>query len=179
MDTDVKDLTETQKKENTKTRRRVHSQLGYTKLETAEIVETMNKLLANYSVHYQKLRNFHWNVKGPDFFDIHEQFEDQYNFAKVAIDDIAERIRVFGQTPMSTMRDYLDTSEIKESGTDLSAHEMVKEILKDYKILLEYMFDTLEVAIENGDSGTEDMVKGFIKTIEKNHWMFTSFSQEN
>lgn len=158
------------------TKKRTFKKLGYTKLETAELVEAMNKLLANYSVHYQKLRNFHWNVKGADFFDIHEQFEDQYNDAKVNIDDIAERIRVFGQTPLSTMREYLDISDIKESPTDLPAMDMVREILKDYNILLEYMFNVIEIAIENGDSGTEDMIKGFIKEVEKNHWMMTAFS---
>jgi starvation-inducible DNA-binding protein len=153
--------------------------LGYTKLQTAEITDSLNQLLANYSVHYQKLRNFHWNVKGADFFDVHEQFEEQYNDVKVAIDDIAERIRVFGQTPLSTMREYLDASEIKESGTDLTAMEMVKEIIRDYEVLLEYMFKVIEYAIENGDSGTEDMVKSFVKTTEKNHWMMSAFSSES
>ncbi|KOF03058.1 ferritin [Roseivirga seohaensis subsp. aquiponti] len=147
-------------------------------METAELVDAMNKLLANYSVHYQKLRNFHWNVKGPDFFDIHEQFEQQYNTAKVSIDDVAERIRVFGQTPMSTMRDYLETSDIKESSTDLSAMEMVSEIVKDYEILLEHMFNVIEVALNNGDSGTVDMVNSMVKYTEKNHWMLTAFSKK-
>ncbi|MEO9965425.1 MAG: DNA starvation/stationary phase protection protein [Reichenbachiella sp.] len=160
-----------------KTTTRMYTKLGYTKLETAEIVEGLNRLLANYSVHYQKLRNFHWNVRGGDFFEIHERFEDQYNFAKKAIDEIAERIRVFGQTPLSTMRDYLETSEIKESGTDLTAMEMVQEILKDYEILLEFMFNSIEEAIDKGDSGTEDLIKGFVKQIEKNHWMLTAFSK--
>ena len=157
---------------------RTFVKLGYTKLETAEIVDALNKLLANYSVHYQKLRNFHWNVKGPDFFDIHEKFEDQYNAAKVAIDDIAERIRVFGQTPLSTMRDYLETSEIKESGSDLEGMEMVSEILRDYGILLEHMFNVVNAALDNGDSGTVDMMNTFIKRTEKNHWMLTAFSKK-
>ncbi len=163
----------------TKNKRRPFARLGYTKLETAELVDALNKLLANFSVHYQKLRNFHWNVKGPDFFDIHEKFEDQYKSAQLAIDEIAERIRVFGQTPLSTMQDYLETSDIRESGTDMSSLEMVREILKDYETLLEYMFNVIEVAIDKGDSGTEDMVKGFVKETEKNHWMLTAYSHQS
>ncbi len=153
-------------------------QLGYSKLQTAELVSALNKLLANYSIHYQKLRNFHWNVTGADFFDIHEQFEKQYNYAKVAIDDIAERIRVFGQTPLSRMADYLEVADIKEAPTDLTAMAMVREIIEDYETLLEHMFHAIDKAIENGDSGTEDMVKGFVKVTEKNHWMMTAFSQK-
>ncbi|MEQ8712766.1 MAG: DNA starvation/stationary phase protection protein [Cyclobacteriaceae bacterium] len=167
------------KKPKEELKKRSFARLGYSKLETAELVESMNRLLANFSVHYQKLRNFHWNVKGADFFDVHEKFEDQYNFSKVAIDDIAERIRVFGQTPLSTMREYLETSDIKESGTDLAAMEMVQEILKDYEILLEHLFKVIEVAIDHGDSGTEDLAKGIVKAVEKNHWMMTAFSSKN
>ncbi|HBH23576.1 MAG TPA: DNA starvation/stationary phase protection protein [Cytophagales bacterium] len=169
------DLQETEQKTKQK---RAFSKLGYTKLETAELVDSLNNLLANYSIHYQKLRNFHWNVKGSDFFDIHEKFEEQYNSAKVAIDDIAERIRVFGQTPLSTMQDYLGQADIKETGTNLTGLEMVREIIKDYEKLLESMFKVIETTLKNGDSGTEDMIKGFVKQTEKNHWMMTAFSHQ-
>lgn len=149
--------------------------LGWTDEETARITEVLNRLLANYSVHYQKLRNYHWNVKGSDFFDLHERFEQQYNEARENIDEIAERIRVFGKTPLSTMREYLDNSEIVETGTDLPSDIMVREILSDFRILLEHMFEVVDVAADLGDSGTEEMVKSFIHDIEKHHWMLTAF----
>src|ERR1041384_7583830 len=76
--------------------------LGWTAKETDKISKALNDLLANYSVHYQKLRNYHWNVKGSDFFDLHIEFEQQYTEAQQNIDDIAERIRVFSKTPVST-----------------------------------------------------------------------------
>jgi starvation-inducible DNA-binding protein len=162
---------------NNKTSKRVFAKLGYSAIETLELTNALNKLLASYSVHFQKLRNFHWNVKGGDFFDIHEKFEAQYNAAIVTIDDIAERIRIFGQTPLSRMSDYLESSIILEVDTNLTSKEMVEETLKDYRILLEQMFDVVDAAIENGDSGTEDMIKSMIKQLEKNHWMLTAFSQ--
>lgn len=149
--------------------------LGWSSEETEAISSVLNELLANYSVHYQKLRNFHWNVKGSDFFDLHERFEQQYNEARENIDEIAERIRVFGKVPLSTMRDYLATAEIKESGSDLPSDLMVREVLSDFRILLEYMFAVVDVAVELGDSGTEEMVKGFIHNVEKHHWMLTAF----
>jgi starvation-inducible DNA-binding protein len=149
--------------------------LGWSTEETEVITSSLNALLANYSVHYQKLRNYHWNVKGHDFFDLHEQFELQYNEARENIDGIAERIRVFGKTPLSTMRDYLDQAEIKETTTDLQSDIMVREILSDYRILLDSMFAVVDVSVEHGDSGTEEMVKQFIHAIEKHHWMLSSF----
>lgn len=159
-------------------KKRSFVKLGYTKLETVELVNSMNQLLADYSVHYQKLRNFHWNVVGTDFFELHEKFEEQYNDAKVDIDDIAERIRIFGLNPYSTMKEYIDNASINEVSSDLNSDEMVKEIINDYLLLLEQMFNVLELSIEHGDSGTEDMVKTMIKRIEKNHWMMSAFSIE-
>lgn len=149
--------------------------LGWSEEETARIVSELNDLLANYSVHYQKLRNYHWNVKGSDFFDLHDQFEQQYNEARENIDEIAERIRVFGKTPLSTMKDYLEESEIVETGTDLPSDLMVREVLSDFTILLGHMVSVVDVSVELGDSGTEELIKGFIKGIEKHHWMLSAF----
>lgn len=151
------------------------TKLGWTSEEIEKITYALNSLLANYSIHYQKLRNYHWNVKGSDFFDLHEQFELQYNESLQHIDDIAERIRIFGQTPLSTLNDYLRVSEIKETTGPLTSDIMVREILSDYRILLQYMFNTVEIAGDQHDSGTEEMVKGFIKMIEKHHWMLSAF----
>ncbi len=149
--------------------------LGWTTDETEEITKSLNELLANYTVHYQKLRNYHWNVKGPDFFDLHEQFEKQYTEAIQNIDDIAERIRIFGKAPVSTLQEYIDISEIKETTSQLNSELMVREILTDYRILLKHMCLVVEVAVEHEDSGTEEMVKRFINSIEKHHWMLSAF----
>src|SRR6188768_4029732 len=147
--------------------------LGWSAKETKHIATALNQLLANYSVHYQKLRNYHWNVKGSDFFDLHEQFETQYTEALQNIDDIAERIRIFQETPLSTMKEYLDTSVIKETTPSLTSDLMVREILSDYRILLEQMFFVVEIAAGQNDSGTEEMIKVFIHNIEKHHWMLS------
>jgi starvation-inducible DNA-binding protein len=149
--------------------------LGWSSAETVKITRALNALLSNYIIHYQKLRNYHWNVKGNDFFDLHEEFEKQYTEAIKNIDDIAERIRIFGETPVSVLKDYLETSEIKETGTNLTSELMVRELLSDYRILLQYMFSVVEVASAERDSGTEEMVKVFVSHIEKHHWMLSAF----
>lgn len=151
------------------------TKLGWTTEEIQNICTALNQLLANYSVHYQKLRNYHWNVKGNDFFDLHEQFETQYTEALQNLDDIAERIRIFQETPLSTMKEYLETSDVKETSSSLTSDLMVREILSDYRILLEHMFTVVDIAISQRDSGTEEMVKVFIHNIEKHHWMMSAF----
>ncbi len=149
--------------------------LGWTTEEVEKITHALNSLLANYSVHFQKLRNFHWNVKGSDFFDLHAEFESQYKEAFENIDEIAERIRVFGETPYSTMQEYLRHSEIKKASTQHASDIMVRELLNDYRVLIQYLGAVIEIASEQYDVGTENMIKGYIKKIEKHHWMLTAF----
>lgn len=149
--------------------------LGWSTEEVEKITHALNSLLANYSVHFQKLRNFHWNVKGSDFFDLHSEFEIQYKEAFESLDEIAERIRVFGETPYSTMQEYLKHSEIKEAATNHPSDIMVRELLNDYRILIQYLEAVIGIASEQNDAGTENMVKSYIKKIEKRHWMLSAF----
>ncbi|TXN35216.1 DNA starvation/stationary phase protection protein [Flagellimonas hymeniacidonis] len=149
--------------------------LGFTYLETAEIVVHLNTLLANYQVHYNKLRNFHWNVEGPEFFELHEEFENEYNTVKENIDIVAERIRVFGIKPNFTLKKTLELSEIKETERNVSAIEMVREILKDFEILHENMMSALGASLDIGDIATEQILTDFLRALEKRNWMFTSY----
>ena len=154
---------------------KTYKKLGFTYLETAEIVVALNKLLANYIIHYHKLRNFHWNVEGADFFELHEQFEIEYNEVKLHIDIIAERIRVFGIKPKYTLQKFLKLSDINEVEGDLTSVQMVKEVLKDFGFLHKAMLDVTHASLETGDTATEEMVTGFIRRLEKRNWMFTAF----
>lgn len=154
---------------------KAYRKLGFDREETVQVVQKMNLLLANYHLFYQKLRNFHWNVQGHDFFDIHEKFEELYDMAIEQIDDVAERVRVFGHTPMSNLTEYLEHSEITESGTDVEADKMVSTILDDMRTLVSFMVEVDEEAAAIGDIGTIDMMNDFVKSMEKYHWMLTSF----
>jgi starvation-inducible DNA-binding protein len=158
---------------------RTFKKLGFSSVETNDVVKALNLLLANYQVHYQKLRDFHWNVTGSDFFDLHEQFEIEYNAVKANVDEIAERIRVFGKTPTSTMKEYLENSTIKEANRGLSANQMVSEIMNDFETLMEWMIESIEESNKVGDISTTDMIIKMMKRMEKRHWMLTAFSSNS
>lgn len=166
--------TATPTKNGKATERKRHS-LHWSEADRTRIVDALNTLLANYQIHYQKLRNYHWNVTGGDFFDIHEQLELQYTEAQANIDLIAERVRVFRKRPLSTYAEYLKESKLKEDATVPESEKMMINLLADYVILIDHMCDTVDITLELSDSGTERLVKGFIEQIEKHHWMLSSF----
>jgi len=152
--------------------------LGFTYLETAEIVIALKHLFANYQIHYNKLRNFHWNVESQDFFELHQEFENEYNKVNEHIDIIAERIRVFGLKPSMSIEDTLEMSDIKQVPSEkMEASDMVYELIKDYGILHDKMLDVVNAALESGDNVTEQIITEFMKDLEKRNWMFTSWSK--
>lgn len=144
------------------------------------VVDHLNDLLANYHIHYQKLRGCHWNVKGASFFTLHLKFEELYTAALLTIDELAERILSLGKPPYSTFKDYIETSQIKEIQTiGLKDTLMVKAIIGDIAALIAKEREILDITAAAGDDGTNDMVNRFMQFNEKNTWMLRSFVNED
>ena len=141
------------------------------------VISELNILLAEYHVYYQKLRNFHWNIIGKNFFDLHIKFEELYNEAKIKIDELAERILTLRYHPVSTFSEYLEMSTIKEVKALPTDQEMVETLLGDHKIILERMKNVIDKADEAGDEGTIDLIGAYIRELEKSSWMLNAWSK--
>ncbi|SEL95098.1 starvation-inducible DNA-binding protein [Aquimarina amphilecti] len=141
------------------------------------VVLELNILLADYNIYYQKLRGFHWNILGKNFFDLHIKFEDLYNEAKVKIDEIAERILTLQHHPVSQFKEYIKMGSIEEVMPLMKDVEMVKELLGDHKKLLVQMKLILTHAEEANDEGTIDMIGAYIRELEKSSWMLNAWSK--
>lgn len=152
--------------------------LGFEKEKLTNIVRELNLLLADYSVYYQNLRNFHWNIKGENFFDLHEKFEVLYDDARLKIDEIAERILTLRHRPLSNMSDYLSQANVQEVKTNYEDREMVANILENHKILIEDIRRIIALADDANDEGTIDMIGGFLKNLEKKSWMFDAWATQ-
>jgi len=148
--------------------------------EVKPVVDHLNELLANYHIHYQKLRGCHWNVKGPSFFTLHVKFEELYTQALVFIDELAERVLTLGKPPYSTFAEYIQNSQIKEINTiGLKDTDMVKALIADMATLIELERNILDITADAGDDGTNDMINRFMQYKEKNTWMLRSFVNED
>jgi starvation-inducible DNA-binding protein len=148
--------------------------------EVKPVVDHLNELLANYHIHYQKIRGCHWNIKGPSFFTLHAKFEEMYTVAVQTIDDLAERILTLGKPPYSTFADYIAISTIKEINTiGQTDTYLVKALIEDMAILIEKEREILEISADAGDDGTNDLVNSFMQYKEKNTWMLRSFVNED
>ncbi|MFI8575471.1 Dps family protein [Rossellomorea aquimaris] len=142
-----------------------------------QLVVALNKQLANWNVLYTKLHNYHWYVTGPEFFTLHEKFEEYYNEAGNYIDEIAERILTIKGKPIATLKEYLETATIEESNGKESSTEMVDALVKDFQQAVTDSKKIIESAEDSQDQPTADLFIGIKTSLEQHIWMLNAFNK--
>lgn len=146
--------------------------LGLSSKSRETVVALLQRLLADEHVLYVKTRNFHWNVTGLHFGQLHVLFEKQYDELAERIDEIAERIRSLGGMAPGSMKEFLKLSRLDEQpGGKLEAEKMIASLLSDHESLVRYLRESIEVADKAGDSGTNDFLTSLLEDHEKTAWM--------
>ncbi|MFC7785268.1 MULTISPECIES: Dps family protein [Rossellomorea] len=141
-----------------------------------QLVVALNKQLANWNVLYTKLHNYHWYVTGPEFFTLHEKFEEYYNEAGNYIDEVAERILTIKGKPIATLKEYLETATIEESNGKETATEMVDALINDFKQIVNDSKKIIEAAEDSQDQPTADLFIGIKTSLEQHIWMLNAFN---
>jgi len=139
------------------------------------LVSVLNKQIANWSVMYIKLHNYHWYVKGGQFFTLHTKFEEFYNEAGLHVDELAERLLAIGGKPVATMKECLEISSIQEAAGNETADEMVQSIINDFSVIIGELKEGMSFAGELDDETTGDMLLAIHSGLEKHVWMLTAF----
>lgn len=140
-----------------------------------ELTLAVNQQIANWSVLYIKLHNYHWYVTGSEFFTLHAKFEELYNEAALHIDELAERLLALGDKPVATMSGCLELSSIKEAEGGETASEMVATVVGDFSVLIAELKKGMELAAGTNDETTGDLLLSIHSSLEKHVWMLNSF----
>lgn len=136
------------------------------------ITEDLNLFLSNLNVFYRKVQNYHWNIKGEDFFNVHEKLEEYYNEINEQIDEIAEHILIIDGQPLGTMSDYLEITQIKEAQNEkICSKKIFESILKDYNILSENVTKIKEDADNEKKYATSALMDEYLQDYGKKIWM--------
>ena len=151
------------------------NKIGLDKEKSAELVDQLNELLANYSVFYQNVRGYHWNVNGRNFFELHIKFEELYNDLFLKVDEVAERILTLDARPLHRYSDYAKIASIKESNEGANGLNAVSETLDAFQNLIIKQREILSFASELGDEGTGALMSDYIREQEKLVWMYSAY----
>lgn len=149
--------------------------IGLNESSAGQLAEKLNALLANYQIFYMNVRGYHWNVKGPQFFELHTKFEELYTDLLTKVDEVAERILTLGHTPVHAYSDYVSMAQIREDKDVHDGKACVRGVLKGYQTLIELQREVLALASDADDEGTAAQAGDYIREQEKTVWMLNAY----
>ena len=148
--------------------------IGIDSTNREAIAQGLARLLADTYTVYLKTHNFHWNVTGPMFQTLHLMFETQYNELWLAVDLIAERIRVLGYPAPGTYREYAELTSIEETEGVPKAEEMIKLLVEGNEAVVRTAREIFPIVESVDDEPTADLLTQRMQTHEKAAWMLRS-----
>lgn len=148
--------------------------IGINQNDRDQIAKGLSHLLADSYTLYLQTHNFHWNVTGPQFRELHLMFEEHYTELATAVDEIAERIRTLGAPAPGTYIAFAELSSIEEVSGVPSASDMVLILTKGHEQVVNTCRDVLLTAQEAADESSVALISDRMRLHEKTAWMLRS-----
>ena len=141
--------------------------------------DDLNLLLSNLNVLYRKLQNFHWYVKGKDFFPVHAKLEELYDYVNEAVDEVAEHLLMIGGKPKASLKEFLEAASIKEAESkSIVSSDVFKEVLNDFELLLSEVKEIKQAADQKDEYVISSLMDEYIKQFAKSIWMIKQVVSE-
>jgi len=147
--------------------------------ETREqIIALLNQQLADTFDLYSQTKQAHWNVKGPQFFQLHELFDQLAGELIPYVDDIAERATTLGGTALGTARMATKASRLEEYPADVFEGKKSLETLIDrYAALAASTREAIDKSDDLNDADTADLFTGISRGLDKSLWFLEAHLQ--
>lgn len=153
--------------------------IGIKEQDRIAIAEGLKRLLADYYTLYLQTHNFHWNVTGKQFRELHVMFEEQYNEMALAVDEVAERIRTLGLAAPGTYKAFAELSAIKEVDGVPSSSEMVDILTQGHEQVVRTAREVLKIAQSADDESSASLVSDRMRVHEKTAWMLRALREND
>lgn len=151
--------------------------IGISEENRQHIAEGLKRLLADSYTLYLQTHNFHWNVTGPKFRELHLMFEEHYTELATAVDDIAERIRTLDVAAPGTYKEFARLSAIDEVEGVPAAEKMVDLLTRGHEQVVKTCREVLKQAQEADDESTASLVSDRMRIHEKTAWMLRALNK--
>ena len=145
--------------------------IGISEPDRLAIAEGLKHLLADSYTLYLQTHNFHWNVEGPQFRELHLMFEEQYTELALAVDEVAERIRALDVPAPGTYKELSMLSAIKEIDGVPDGKTMVDLLTSGHEQLVKTCRHVLKLAQFANDESTASLASDRMRIHEKTAWM--------
>ncbi|MEM9103838.1 MAG: Dps family protein [Pseudomonadota bacterium] len=151
--------------------------IGIAEQDRLNVGEGLKKLLADSYTLYLQTHNFHWNVTGVQFRDLHLMFEEHYTELATAVDDVAERIRTLGLNAPGTYKAFAELSAIEEVEGVPSSQDMVSILTRSHEQVVKTCREALKLAQAADDESSAALISDRMRVHEKTAWMLRSLQE--
>ena len=148
--------------------------IGISAGDRKDIAHGLSRVLADTYTLYLKTHNYHWNVTGPQFNDLHAMFMTQYTELWTSVDLVAERIRSLGHFAPGSYRAFGELSSIKEDASVPAATQMIENLLQGHETVARTCREAFPAADRAHDQPTMDLLTQRLQVHEKTAWMLRS-----
>lgn len=151
--------------------------IGISSTDREKVADALSRLLADSYTLYLQTHNFHWNVTGPQFRELHLMFEEHYTELATAVDDIAERIRTLGVAAPGTYQAFSRLTSIREVEGVPAGEEMVDLLTQGHESVVRTCREALKIAQDAGDESSVALISDRMRVHEKTAWMLRALNQ--
>ena len=151
----------------------MEAKIGINAENLAAVAHSLSTILADEYVLYTKTRKAHWNVEGPDFYNKHKFFEEQYTKLEEIVDEVAERIRKLGHYAPASLKQFLELTHLTEDDRGKNdALTYIEILLADHESILIHLRENINNYVSAlKDAGTSDYITGLMEKHETMAWM--------
>ena len=118
-----------------------------------------------------KAQNFHWNVEGPLFPQLHDLFDTIYSEVYDSIDTFAEQLRALEIYTPASLAKFSMLTKVEDENSIPEFHGMLSELLEDSEKMANIFKMVFSMSEANGDHGLSDFLAGRQDAHKKHSWM--------
>jgi len=140
-------------------------------MEKSQYYQELQRMFASEFSFYLKAANFHWNVEGQLFYEMHLLFERIYNEVLESIDTYAEELRALQIVTPASLSAFSRLTYISDENQPSDWKALVQELLMDSDMLAMKFQQLFEVAETFGDHGLSNFLADRQDAHRKHSWM--------
>jgi starvation-inducible DNA-binding protein len=134
------------------------------------VVEHLQRQLSNALVLFLNYKHYHWRISGPLFRDLHKLFDEFSEELEESLDELAERLRMIGQTPAVLYQELPQRASVEPTHAEGNVREMIEEADRNAIRIIREMREAVHAAEKEDDPGSVDLFSQTVRMHEKHEW---------
>ena len=163
----------------TKTKKTFPTRIDLAAEVRGPMIALLNQQLADTFDLYSQTKQAHWNVKGAQFYPLHELFDKLAEELEGYLDLIAERATALGGQAKGTVRLSAANSQLAEFPPEVTdSLPTVEALAERYAALAACTRKAIKAADGQGDADTTDLFTEVSRGLDKALWFLEAHLQE-